>query len=303
MCRRGVLQVVLGQPGVQVRQRRHPRDGDQEVPAETADLALHAALLVSPADARLAVERLEPVPGPERRPAGVLLPVPALQHLAHRRRQVVIPDVHPRHPARHRERGHVPLQQRLLRARGIDPVHAHPGERQPVGEQMARRLPSRPARPSPARSRPRPPRPAPSPAARTPPGSPPRPSSPPRSPAAAAPRTSRHTSTTDPRHAHRAAAPRPASRYAAACAARPGPRPASRRSAAPPRPAPATPAPAPSAERAPATPAPPAPSAGAPRASGDRPDPQAPCHESRRISSNNSTLVATTGASSAQHAP
>ncbi len=47
----------------------------------------------------------------------------------------------PRHPARHRERGHVPLQQRLLRARRVDPVHPHPGERQPAGEQVAGRLP------------------------------------------------------------------------------------------------------------------------------------------------------------------
>lgn len=137
----GVLQVLLGQPRVQVRERGDPRDGDQEVPPEPADLALHPALLVSPADTRLAVERVEPVPGPESRPPGILLPVPALHHLAHRRRQVVIPDVHPRHPARHRERGHVPLQQRLLGARRVDPVHPEPRERQPVSEQVARRLP------------------------------------------------------------------------------------------------------------------------------------------------------------------
>jgi hypothetical protein len=97
---------------------------------------------VSPADARLAVERLESVPGPERQPPGVLLPVPALQHLRHRRRQVVVADMLPRHPARHRERGHVPLQQRLLRARRVDPVHPHPGERQPVGKHLAGRLPA-----------------------------------------------------------------------------------------------------------------------------------------------------------------
>ena len=138
----GVAQIVLGQPGVQVRQRPHPRDGDQEIPPEPADLALDAALLMSPADAGLAVESVETVPGPERQPAGVLLPVPALQHLAHRRRQVVVADVRRRHPARHRERGHVPLQQRLLRARGIDPVHAQARERQPVGEQLAGRVPA-----------------------------------------------------------------------------------------------------------------------------------------------------------------
>ena len=44
-----VPQVVLGQPGVQVRQRPHPRDRDQEIPAEPPDLALDPALLVSPA--------------------------------------------------------------------------------------------------------------------------------------------------------------------------------------------------------------------------------------------------------------
>ena len=276
MCRRASAKVVLGQPGVQVRQRLHPRDGDQEVPPEPADLALDAALLVSPADARLAVERVEPVPGPERQPAGVLLPVPALEHLRHRRRQVVVADVRPRHPAGHRERGHVPLQQRLLRAGRVDPVHAHPGERQPVGEQVAGRLPpvqldrDRPEVDLGLRPR------LLQPAARTPPGSPPAPSAPPRSPGGGGPRTWPRTSTTRPRRARRAAAPRPAWRYAAACAARPGPRRASRRSAAPPRPARATPAPAPSAERAPATPAPPAPSAGAPRASGRSPGPPSP---------------------------
>jgi len=94
---------------------------------------------MSPADARPAVERLEPVPGPERGPAGRLGPVPAAQHLRHRRGQVVIPDMPPRHPAGHLERGHVPLEKGLLRAAGIHPVDALPGIREPVGEQLAGR--------------------------------------------------------------------------------------------------------------------------------------------------------------------
>ena len=137
-----VLDVVLGQPGVQVRQRLHPRDRNQEVPPEPADLALDAALLVGPLLSRLAVERVEPVPGPKRQPAGVLLPVPALHHPRHRRRQVVVADVPPRHPARHGERGHVPLQQCLLRTRRVYPVHAQARVREPVGEQVAVSVPA-----------------------------------------------------------------------------------------------------------------------------------------------------------------
>ena len=187
---------------------------------------------------RLAIKRLEPVPGPERGPAGRLGPVPAGQHLRHRRGQVVIPDMPPRHPAGHLERGHVPLEKGLLRAGGIDAVHPLAGIRQPVGEQVAgrhltgqhdahrpeihlrlgtrllglRHVPRHAARPPPA--------------------------APPRSPPAAAPRTGTRTNTTPASRAHRPAAARSAARYAAACAARPGPPAASRRSAPPPSPAP-----------------------------------------------------------------
>ena len=97
---------------------------------------------MSPADSGLAIKCLKSVPRAERQPALVLLPVPAPQHLVHRRLEVVVADPRPRHPARHRERGHVPFQQRLLRAGGVDPVHAHPRERQPVGEQLALRRPA-----------------------------------------------------------------------------------------------------------------------------------------------------------------
>ena len=80
-----------------------------------------------------------PVPGTERQPPRCLGPVPAGQHLGHRRREVVIADMAPRHPARDIERRHVPLQEGLLRAGGKHPVHALPRERQPVGEQVAGR--------------------------------------------------------------------------------------------------------------------------------------------------------------------
>src|SRR5208283_5375010 len=83
-----------GDPRVQLREGAHLRDRDQVVPAEVPDLALDAALLVRALDARLAVERREPVMRPERGPPRVLDPRPALaQHLRHGRGQVVIPDL------------------------------------------------------------------------------------------------------------------------------------------------------------------------------------------------------------------
>ena len=52
--------IGLGQPGVQLRQRRGPRHGHEPAAAEPADLSLDPALLVRALGAGLAVERLEP---------------------------------------------------------------------------------------------------------------------------------------------------------------------------------------------------------------------------------------------------
>ena len=165
------------------------------------------------------------------RPPRRLGPAAARHHLGHRRGQVVIPDMPPRHPARHRERGHVPLQERLLRLAGIHPVDALARVRQPVREQVAAATAARPARPSRPRSRPRPPRPAPC-ACGT---NPARPSAPSRSSASiSARRRATYLATyeydTCASCSSRQPLARPAGRYAAACAARPGPPAASRRS-------------------------------------------------------------------------
>jgi hypothetical protein len=111
---------------------------------------------IAPAACTLLVNNL-PVTGPERGPAGRLGPVPAGQHLRHRRGHVVIPDMPPQHPAGHLERGHVPLEKRLLRAGRI--VCARPSRRTTAGTRTGGRPPPphRPARCSLARNRPPPP--------------------------------------------------------------------------------------------------------------------------------------------------
>ena len=55
---------------VQLRQGGDLRDRDQVVAAEPADLALHAALLMSAVDAGHAVERVETQVRAEQRPTG-----------------------------------------------------------------------------------------------------------------------------------------------------------------------------------------------------------------------------------------
>ena len=134
--------VRLGQPGVKLRQRTGPRHRHEPAAAEPADLPLDPALLMRALRAGQAVERLEPVMSPEGQPPLGLGPVPSGQHLGHRRRQVVIADLPGWHPAHHLERGHVPLQERLLRLAGEHPVAGLARIRQPAGEhETPRQLP------------------------------------------------------------------------------------------------------------------------------------------------------------------
>jgi len=132
-----VGRVGLCQAGVQLGQRADLRDGDHPAAAEPPDLAFHTAFFMSSRLSRLTIERAEPVPGAEGQPPGGLGAAAAGQHLGHRRGQVVVPDVPPRHPARGLERGHVPFQEGFLSLAGIHPVAGLAGERQAVGEQVA----------------------------------------------------------------------------------------------------------------------------------------------------------------------
>ena len=108
--------------------------------AEPATLTLHPTLLMGAVDAGLAVEGVEAVVGAERDPPVRLEPVPAGQHPRHRRLQVVVADVPPRHPAQLVERIHVALQERLLPLGAERPVHRPARRRQPEREQVHLRL-------------------------------------------------------------------------------------------------------------------------------------------------------------------
>jgi hypothetical protein len=65
---------------------------------EPAALSFHPALLVSPADPRLAVERVKAHVGPEQDPSVGLRPVAAEQNPRHRRFEVVVADLVERYP-------------------------------------------------------------------------------------------------------------------------------------------------------------------------------------------------------------
>ena len=103
--------------------------------AEPAALAFHAALLVAALMAGLAVERVEAVVRPERRPPVRLHPAAAEQHPRHRGLEVVIADLHQRHAAEPPERMHVGFQERLLALRQRRPVRGPARIRQPHREQ------------------------------------------------------------------------------------------------------------------------------------------------------------------------
>ena len=74
-------------------------------------------------NAGVAVERLEAMVGTERHPAGRLGARPTEQHPRDCSLEVVVADVHHRHPTQHRERVDVAFQERLLTLGGEHPVH------------------------------------------------------------------------------------------------------------------------------------------------------------------------------------
>jgi len=133
--------LVLLVPGVEQRVQlgygAHPGNRDQVVAAEPADLALHAALLMGPLQAGLAVEGIQAGPGPEGGPPVGLHPNPGeAEHAGHRRGQVVVADLPGRHAAQHAERMRVALEKRLLPLRSRHAVHCLAGEGQPEHEHV-----------------------------------------------------------------------------------------------------------------------------------------------------------------------
>src|SRR5262245_53378154 len=85
------------------------RDRDQMRPAEPATLMLDATLLVRAFLTGHAVERVEAVVRPERRPPLRLDTSAAEADPVHRRFEVVVADVPRRHPAQHPKRLRVAL--------------------------------------------------------------------------------------------------------------------------------------------------------------------------------------------------
>ena len=110
-----VLGVGGGQQLVELCDRVDFGHRDAVGAAEPAALTLHPALLMRAVDAGLAVEGVETVVGTERHPPVGLEPVAAGQHPRHRRLQVVVADVPPRHPTQPVERVDMAFQERLLR--------------------------------------------------------------------------------------------------------------------------------------------------------------------------------------------
>ena len=111
-----ILLAAGEQQRVQLGEVTQLRDRHQVVAAEAADFALHATLLVRPFEARGRELRREQVVRAQRDEPVGLDPPAALQHLLHRRGQVVEPDLR-EHAAEPLERLHVQLQERLL---GLD---------------------------------------------------------------------------------------------------------------------------------------------------------------------------------------
>ena len=98
---------------VERRHRCHPGHGHQVPPAEAADLAFHAALLVGAPLTRLAEEGVEAEVGAEADEPVGLDPVPAPEDPRDRGRQVVVSDA-PRHPAEAVEGEDMTLEQGRL---------------------------------------------------------------------------------------------------------------------------------------------------------------------------------------------
>ncbi|HEX8868836.1 MAG TPA: hypothetical protein VF821_24460 [Lentzea sp.] len=137
--------LVVGVPFVDHRvelgQRVDLGHRHQVVAAEPADLSLDPALLVSAVDAGLAVERLEIKVRTERGPPLGLHPLPLeAEHLGGRGPQVVVAHLAGRHPAQHRQRVDMPLEEGLLTAGGGDPVNCLAGEGHAESEQEAGHL-------------------------------------------------------------------------------------------------------------------------------------------------------------------
>lgn len=117
--------------GVQLREAVDLGDRDQVVAAVPADLALHAALLVSTGDAGLAVEGIQAVVGAERGPSvGLDSLTVEPDHLRDRGLEIVVADLANRYPE-DPERMGVALEERLLTGRCRHPVHRLTRVRQP----------------------------------------------------------------------------------------------------------------------------------------------------------------------------
>ena len=101
------------QQRVQLGQALHARDRHEVAPAEAADLALHAALLMRARDAGLAEERVEAEVRAQCGEAVALDAVASGEHPRHGRLEIVVADP-PRHPAEALEGDHVALEERLL---------------------------------------------------------------------------------------------------------------------------------------------------------------------------------------------
>ena len=109
-----ILDVTLGEVGVQLGEGVDFGHGDGVGAAEPASLTLDAALLVGAFDTGPAVEHIKAVVGAEQHPPVRLESGAAGQHPRHRRFQVVVTDMHRRDAAQLLERITVAVQERLL---------------------------------------------------------------------------------------------------------------------------------------------------------------------------------------------
>lgn len=107
--------------------------------AEPADVTLDAALLMCALNPGMAVERIEPVVRAKQLPTLVLGPLPpgAVNDLYYGVGEVVIANVPGGNAADVFERIDVPLEERFLRLRRIDPVDRFPRVREAEREHVA----------------------------------------------------------------------------------------------------------------------------------------------------------------------